>query len=74
MSELAETSRRAYRALVHDDPAFAAFFRSVTPIAELSDLRLGSRPAARGRAEDFGFFLLPNQGLCRPGPRPPLRP
>ena len=51
MTELADTSRRAYRALVHDDPAFARFFRAITPIAELSDLRLGSRPAARGRAE-----------------------
>ncbi len=51
MAELAETSRRAYRALVHDDPGFAAFFRSITPIAELSALRLGSRPAARGRSD-----------------------
>ncbi len=50
MTELAGTARRAYRALVHDDPGFAAFFRAITPIAELSDLRLGSRPAARGRA------------------------
>jgi phosphoenolpyruvate carboxylase len=49
MTELADTARAAYRTLVHDDPAFAAFFRSITPIAELSDLRLGSRPAARGR-------------------------
>jgi phosphoenolpyruvate carboxylase len=49
LDELAETSRRAYRELVHDDAAFAAFFRDVTPIAELSNLRLGSRPAARGR-------------------------
>jgi phosphoenolpyruvate carboxylase len=50
MSELSATARRAYRALVHDDPGFAAFFRQITPIAELSDLRLGSRPAARRRA------------------------
>ena len=49
LDELAETSRRAYRALVHDDPGFAAFFRDVTPINELSHLRLGSRPSARGR-------------------------
>ncbi len=49
MTELSDTARRAYRALVHDDPAFAGFFREITPIAELSDLRLGSRPAARGR-------------------------
>jgi phosphoenolpyruvate carboxylase len=50
MNELSETARRAYRTLVHDDTGFAAFFRSITPIAELSDLRLGSRPAARGRS------------------------
>ena len=49
MTELAETARRAYRALVHDDPGFAVFFRDITPIAELSDMRLGSRPAARRR-------------------------
>ena len=51
MDDLATTSRAAYRALVHDDPGFAAFFRDITPIAELAGLRLGSRPAARGRSE-----------------------
>jgi len=51
LDELAATSRTVYRALVHDDPGFAAFFRDVTPIRELSDLRLGSRPAARGRRD-----------------------
>jgi phosphoenolpyruvate carboxylase len=50
MAELAEHARIAYRSLVHDDPGFAAFFRDITPIAELSDMRLGSRPAARRRA------------------------
>ncbi|MFL5675962.1 MAG: phosphoenolpyruvate carboxylase [Chloroflexota bacterium] len=52
MDELAATSRVAYRSLVHDDPGFASFFRDITPIRELSDLRLGSRPAARGRRDD----------------------
>ncbi len=51
LAELAATSRAAYRGLVHDDPGFASFFRDVTPIRELSDLRLGSRPAARGRRD-----------------------
>ena len=50
LDELAASARAAYRALVHDDPGFAGFFRDITPIAELSDLRLGSRPAARGRS------------------------
>ena len=50
LAELADTVRGAYRSLVHDDPGFATFFRDVTPIAELSDLRLGSRPPARRRS------------------------
>ena len=49
LDELAATARAAYRALVFDDPDFARFFRDVTPIREISALRLGSRPAARGR-------------------------
>ncbi len=52
MTELGATARVAYRTLVHDDPRFAAFFRDITPIRELSDLRLGSRPAARGRRDE----------------------
>jgi phosphoenolpyruvate carboxylase len=49
LDELAATSRDVYRALVVDDPAFVSFFRLVTPIDEIATLRLGSRPAARGR-------------------------
>jgi phosphoenolpyruvate carboxylase len=48
LSDLADTSARAYRALVWEDPAFEAYFRAATPIEELSGLTLGSRPAARG--------------------------
>jgi phosphoenolpyruvate carboxylase len=50
LAELAAAARRAYRALVYDDAGFAAFFRRVTPIAEIAGLRLGSRPAARASA------------------------
>jgi phosphoenolpyruvate carboxylase len=48
IEDLAERSAKAYRALVWEDPAFEAFFVAATPIAELSELALGSRPAARG--------------------------
>src|SRR6185436_11769859 len=41
--------RRAYRDLVWETPAFAEFFAAATPIRELSQLAIGSRPAARGR-------------------------
>jgi phosphoenolpyruvate carboxylase len=54
MDELAATSRAAYRALVYEDPGFSAFFRTITPIEEISALRLGSRPAARRRAGESG--------------------
>ncbi len=41
----------AYKALVHDDPGFLAFWREATPIDEISQLKLGSRPAYRGVAQ-----------------------
>jgi phosphoenolpyruvate carboxylase len=47
MERMAERSERAYRELVHGDPDFVAFFTAVTPIDEISRLRLGSRPAKR---------------------------
>ena len=47
VEEMAATSEAIYRALVHDDPRFVEFFSSVTPIDEVSRLRLGSRPARR---------------------------
>jgi phosphoenolpyruvate carboxylase len=47
MDELAGTSREVYRALVWEDPLFETYFRAATPIAELSAMALGSRPAAR---------------------------
>ena len=50
MQEMAAISERTYRAIVHDDPDFVRFFSAVTPIDEISRLRLGSRPVRR-RAE-----------------------
>ena len=51
MDELAGLARASYRALVYQEPAFEPFFRSITPLAELSTMALGSRPARRGAAE-----------------------
>lgn len=50
MDELAADARDAYRALVGDDPDLEAAFVAATPIEQIVDLRLGSRPAARGSA------------------------
>jgi phosphoenolpyruvate carboxylase len=37
----------AYRALVYETPGFSDYFFSATPIQELSELQIGSRPASR---------------------------
>jgi phosphoenolpyruvate carboxylase len=50
MDRLAASARRHYRALVYETPEFLTYFEQATPITELSKLRIGSRPARRGRA------------------------
>lgn len=45
---LAADARTHYRALVHEHPDFAAYFRSATPIDVIERLRIGSRPSKRG--------------------------
>jgi phosphoenolpyruvate carboxylase len=54
MDELAGLARRAYRSLVYEEPGFERFFRAVTPLAELSTMALGSRPARRASAAAGG--------------------
>ena len=49
LDELSSTARVAYRALVWEDSDFAEFFTAAMPIAELADMRIGSRPPARRR-------------------------
>ncbi|MDC7683651.1 phosphoenolpyruvate carboxylase [Asticcacaulis sp. BYS171W] len=56
MEQLCQASFEAYRGLVYDDPHFLSFFRTATPVAELTDLKIGSRPASRtasGKIEDL---------------------
>jgi phosphoenolpyruvate carboxylase len=47
MEDLAGASRKAYRSLVYEEPDFIDFFLSVTPIPEISQLQISSRPARR---------------------------
>jgi len=54
LAEMAADSEAVYRRLVHDDPDFVRFFEGVTPVAEISRLRLGSRPAKRSAAAGIG--------------------
>jgi phosphoenolpyruvate carboxylase len=68
-AELSQTSMSAYRALVYDTPGFTEYFFSATPIREIAELNIGSRPASRKatqriedlRAIPWGF----SWGQCR---------
>ncbi|WP_309644412.1 phosphoenolpyruvate carboxylase [Phenylobacterium sp.] len=47
MDALAVQAMRAYRALVYETPGFADYFFAATPISEIADLNIGSRPTSR---------------------------
>lgn len=69
MEDLSTTAMTSYRNLVYETPGFADYFFSATPISEIADLNIGSRPAARKatrriedlRAIPWGF----SWGQCR---------
>jgi phosphoenolpyruvate carboxylase len=44
---LSQASMKAYRALVYETPGFTEYFFSSTPIREIAELNIGSRPASR---------------------------
>ncbi len=47
MEGLAVRSRECYRALIYEQPDLVEFFHQVTPIQEISQLQISSRPARR---------------------------
>ncbi|WP_207003119.1 phosphoenolpyruvate carboxylase [Trinickia mobilis] len=47
MQTLSDAAMAAYRALVYETPGFTEYFFSSTPIAEIAELNIGSRPASR---------------------------
>jgi phosphoenolpyruvate carboxylase len=66
---LSQASMAAYRALVYETPGFTDYFFAATPIREIAELNIGSRPASRKasraiedlRAIPWGF----SWGQCR---------
>ena len=68
-AQLSTASMAAYRALVYETPGFTDYFFSATPIREIAELNIGSRPASRKpsqkiedlRAIPWGF----SWGQCR---------
>ena len=50
LDKLAPAACRHYRGLVYEDPDFLDYFRQATPIEEIVQLKIGSRPSKRGRS------------------------
>ena len=59
MQELAESALGSYRRFVQQ-ASFVDFFHAITPVRELAELALGSRPARRTPADDLdGLRAIP---------------
>jgi phosphoenolpyruvate carboxylase len=50
LAQLSDTAFRAYRGLVYETPGFEGYFREATPLLEIADLKIGSRPASRSQS------------------------
>lgn len=53
MDELAATSYRTYRHLIYETPALLEYWQQATPFAEISQMRIGSRPSRRTAQATF---------------------
>jgi phosphoenolpyruvate carboxylase len=53
LEDLAGRARQAYAALVHETPGFVEWFRAATPIRELGELNIGSRPPSRKKGDSI---------------------
>jgi phosphoenolpyruvate carboxylase len=66
---LSDASMSAYRGLVYETPGFAEYFFSATPIREIAELNIGSRPASRKATQDIADLrAIPwsfSWGQCR---------
>ncbi|CAJ1504618.1 phosphoenolpyruvate carboxylase [[Mycobacterium] burgundiense] len=47
LDDLAARAQRAYAELVHETPGFVDYFTASTPVSEIGDLNIGSRPTSR---------------------------
>ncbi len=73
---LSQASMTAYRALVYETPGFTEYFFGSTPIREIAELNIGSRPASRYPAPTFGTGVssLPPKGAGSPRGGPAANP
>ncbi len=53
MEEMTSISYRAYRKLIYNTPDLLEYWQQATPIQEISQMRIGSRPARRATGATF---------------------
>jgi phosphoenolpyruvate carboxylase len=58
IDRLAEKARKHYRKLVYETPEFLTYFEQATPIAEIGQLKIASRPARRSEGKSVGIDQL----------------
>jgi phosphoenolpyruvate carboxylase len=58
LERLAERACRHYRSLVYETPESLTYFEEATPIAEIGQLKIASRPPRRGAADARGIEQL----------------
>jgi len=51
LEDMSATAYAAYRDLVYETPGFVQFFRAATPITEIAEMNIGSRPASRKKSD-----------------------
>ncbi len=51
MDEMAHSAKATFRSLVYETPDFLKFWQEVTPLNEITRMRIGSRPATRARGQ-----------------------
>jgi phosphoenolpyruvate carboxylase len=51
MAMISAAACASYRGLVYETPGFNSFFRAATPITEIAELKIGSRPASRTQSD-----------------------
>ncbi|HUQ29065.1 MAG TPA: phosphoenolpyruvate carboxylase [Usitatibacter sp.] len=51
MEALSSSAMAAYRGLVYETDGFVEYFRATTPIKEIAELNIGSRPASRKKSD-----------------------
>jgi phosphoenolpyruvate carboxylase len=50
MDALSAEALKGYRELVYETEGFTTFYRQMTPLVEISELKIGSRPASRSQS------------------------